>query len=167
MATAKHTEPAEAHRLALHQYPPDQKVGIIKIVKECTGLDLHEDVAEELPAVLSFESAEEREAAVNALRAAGAVVTAEPTVTDPAAFLTGVERQKEFRETPQGQALTDCEEALYSGIALLGTAISSLENETAERDDVEREVETLRVALERLEAARSSLDKATTAAVRS
>jgi hypothetical protein len=90
----------------------------------------------------------------------GAAAPAEPAPVadpvDPKTFLAGVERLKECRETPQGKALAEAEDEVSTGIALLDTAIRSLELD----DGNERETMVLSLALKRLEAAQNHLDTA-------
>lgn len=85
-----------------------------------------------------------------------------PSTTDPEAFLASVERLKEFNETPQGKALTVTEDEVSTAVALLETAIRSLEQD----DGNESETVVLNLALERLRAAQEHLDAAATAARR-
>ena len=159
MATRKNTAPTEAHRLTLVSYPDGLKVTVIKIIRECTGLGLKEakDLAESLPAVLDVERQEGREAAVNALRAAGAVVTVEPVVTDQEEFLAGIGRHRAFDASPLGEALSETDQAVAAAIALIDCA-----NRSLERDDgngIDHETAVLEIALERLREAAEALDK--------
>ena len=130
MASSKHT--AESFRLTLISYPPDQEVTVVKIIKECTGLDLYQDVVEELPAVFSFESAEALEVCRKSLEEGpGAVVSIEPYVDSE---VVGEDEPARHRGDALFEAIEEQRMRLYELEALLRAAKCAVQSDAADVD---------------------------------